>query len=131
MKNILISLSVLTTLLISGCTVSNQISECQNGKTFSEIHETLKKLIEEKGIETELGDSQIDLTYLSYTVGDIWMSLGPYGGINIVDNSENGDQYSLSNVNGEITIDHPGGKSKSFNHEIEHLCNKVLNTINF
>lgn len=128
MKKLLISLSVL--LIASGCTTNTQISECPNGKTFSEIHETLKELIKEKGTETELGDSQIDYTFLAYTTGDIWMSLNPNGTISIVDNSENGDQYGLSNMNGETTISHPG-KSKNYEHEIGHLCNKVLNTISF
>jgi|GEM_PF-4072209 len=128
MKKLLISLSVL--LLISGCNANNQISACPNGKTFSEIYERLKELIEEKGTKTELGESQIDLTFLAYTIGDIWMSLSSSGTIDIIDNSEDGDQYGLTNVNGVTTISHPG-KSKNFDHETEHLCNKVLNTINF
>lgn len=129
MKKLLISLSVL--LIASGCATGTQISECPNGKTFAEIHENLKKLITEKGVETELGDSQIDYTFLAYTIGDIWMSLNPNtGAIDIVDNSEDGDQYGLSNTNGGTTISHPG-KSKNYEHEIEHLCNKVLNTISF
>ena len=125
---------VLITWILSGCTQTNlphtyDIGPCPNEKTYTEVYSNLKSIIIENGENVSIDAQFPDYLIRSYTQENTHFSLLPGQEIiNIVD--ETGWGYTLHEVGGKIVLTN-NTRSEDLSHEKDHLCNKVMDIMEF